>query len=146
MHMRALLVLIFALLLAADQNKDDATKKEYQKFEGTWIFESIEVEGNKVPTEDVKSKLICKGNEFTLQSAEATYKGTFKVDISKKPKQIDVLFSEGPEKGKTSLGIYELEGDTYKVCIGLADNQNRPTEFVSKPGSGHVLEVLKRQK
>jgi uncharacterized protein (TIGR03067 family) len=74
-----------------------------------------------------------------------TYRGTFKLDLSKKPKEIDVVFTEGPEKGKTSLGIYELEGDVYKVCIGLT-GKKRPTEFISKPGSGHVLEVLKRQK
>jgi hypothetical protein len=38
---------------------------------------------------------------------------------------------------------YSALGDTYKVCIGLAGRE-RPTVFASEPGSGHVLQVLKR--
>jgi uncharacterized protein (TIGR03067 family) len=67
------------------------------------------------------------------------------VHPSAHPKTIDVTFTEGPEKGKSSYGIYELEGDTYRVCIGLT-GKPRPTDFASTPGSGHVLEVLKREK
>jgi len=144
MKLRLLWVLVAGLFLAAD---DEAVKKEYKNFTGTWKFVSLEVEGMKVGEEAVKeSRLIIKGNEFTMKSPEGNYKGTYKVDVSKKPKQIDVAFTDGPEKGKTSLGIYELDGDTYKVCISLAENKDRPTEFASKPGSGHVLEVLKREK
>jgi hypothetical protein len=43
------------------------------------------------------------------------------------------------------LGIYELDGDTYKLC-GDMQGKSRPTEFAVKPGSGFVLEVLKREK
>ena len=131
---------------AADAPKEDAVKKELARFDGTWGFVSIEVEGMKVPEEEVKKsgKLVIKGGKFTLKEGDSTYEGTFKVDLSKKPKQIDVTFTEGPDKGKTFLGIYEVEGDTYKNCIGMA-GKDRPTEFTSKPGSGHVLEVLKRE-
>jgi len=41
--------------------------------------------------------------------------------------------------------IYELEGDTYKVCMAL-EGHPRPTEFVTRPGNGHVFEILKREK
>jgi uncharacterized protein (TIGR03067 family) len=91
------------------------------------------------------SRLVLKGPQFTYQEAGTTYKGTYKVDVSKKPKQIDMTFTEGPEKDKTMVGIYELEGDTYRVCVNPT-GKGRPTEFASKPGSGHVLEVLKREK
>jgi uncharacterized protein (TIGR03067 family) len=67
------------------------------------------------------------------------------VDVAKKPKTIDITFTEGPEKGKTIVGIYELEGDTYKVCINV-NGKERPKEFAAKAGSGHGLEVLKREK
>lgn len=142
----AWMILGVGLLLAADTAPDDV-KKELAKFKGTWKFVSIEAEGQKTPEEVFKdTRLVLDGDKFTVTGGNETFAGTFKVDISKKPKKIDVIFTEGPEKGKTSLGIYELEGDTYKVCIGLAGNKDRPTEFASKPDSGHILEVLKRVK
>jgi uncharacterized protein (TIGR03067 family) len=131
---------------AADATDEEATKREYARFEGTWKFVSLEVEGKKLPEKVfAESLLILEGSRFTAKEAAGTSKGTFKVDLSKKPKQIDISFTEGPPKGETLLGIYELDGDTYKVCIGMP-GKGRPTAFVSKPASGHVLEVLKRVK
>lgn len=126
--------------------ESDAAKAEYVRFEGTWSYESVEVEGKAVPEDVLKTrKLILKGNEFTLQQPSPPDQGTFKVDVSKSPKTIDVTFTGGPEAGRVSLGIYELEGDVCRVCIGLADKP-RPTAFISRPNSGHVLEVLERVK
>jgi len=145
MKRHTLLLGALALLLVAADDTDD-TKKEMDRFRGTWKFESIEVEGQALPEEGVKgSRLIIDGDKFTAKDSQATYKGTFKVDISKKPKTIDVTFTEGPEKGTTMLGIYELEGDTYKVCLD-PQGKERPTKFETKKGSRNVLEVLKREK
>jgi uncharacterized protein (TIGR03067 family) len=130
------------LLLAAD----DEAKKEYARFEGTWRFTFFEIEGTRLPEDASKNtRLILEGRHFTLRGDATALKGTYKVDLSKKPKQIDVTFADGPDKGKTVHGIYELDGDTYRVCMGLP-GKSRPTAFESKPGSGHVLEVLKREK
>lgn len=143
---RFLLTSLVIALLAADAG-EDAIQKELKRFEGTWRFVSIEVGGMQLDQKDFKnSKLILKGNEFTMVEPMSTVKGTYKVDVRKKPKHIDAKFADGPEKGKTLLGIYELEGDTYRACINVAGEGPRPTEFTSKPGSTHVLEVLKREK
>jgi uncharacterized protein (TIGR03067 family) len=133
--------------IAADASKQDADRKERAKFEGTWRFASIEVEGKKVPEEQVRKsgKMVIRGNKFTIGEGGVTYRGTFKLDVSAKPKRIDVTFTAGSEKGKTLLGIYELEGDTYKVCLGVP-GKPRPKAFAAKLGSGQVLEVLKREK
>jgi uncharacterized protein (TIGR03067 family) len=56
-----------------------------------------------------------------------------------------VSVTEGPDKGKTFLGIYELSGDDYKVCFAPA-GKGRPVEFSSKEGSGNILQVWKRGK
>jgi uncharacterized protein (TIGR03067 family) len=136
------LSLIPALLHAAD---DDSVRKEYAKFTGTWRFAAIEAEGKRVPEKNFKdARLVIEGEHFTAKESSGTFTGTFKVDVAKKPKQIDVTFAEGPDKGKTALGIYELDGETYKVCMGYV-GKGRPTAFESRPGSGHVLEVLKRE-
>jgi len=140
------LALAAGLLLAADNPAEEAVKKELEKFEGTWRYVAMEIEGAKAEEKDYKDyKLILKGDQFTTTDGKETFHGSFKVEPTQKPKKINVLFTDGPEKGQTALGIYELEGDTYKVCIAFP-GKDRPTEFVSKPGSGHVLETLKREK
>jgi uncharacterized protein (TIGR03067 family) len=147
MRKHALLVLAVGLLIAADNSKEDGKmKEEVEKLQGTWNFTSLEVQGMKFPEKAFAgSQIVIKGNSFTTLSGEATYKGTFKVDITKQPKTLDLNFTEGPEKGNTSLAIYELEGDNWKICLTVT-GKDRPKEFASKPGSGHALETLKREK
>ncbi len=41
------------------------------------------------------------------------------------------------------LGIYELEGDRYKVCFA-PPGKARPDDFTSKPGTGYILQVWQR--
>jgi hypothetical protein len=70
--------------------------------------------------------------------------GVFKVDPTVTPKTIDVSFTEGPLKGRTHKGIYELTEDTYKVSMAL-EGRDRPTEFASRPGSGNGFQIMKRE-
>jgi uncharacterized protein (TIGR03067 family) len=145
MKLRWVVLVATGLLLGADKPADEA-KKEIKKFQGTWKFDSVEAEGKKLSLDMFKdSTLVIKDDKFTFTEGKETHKGTFKVDVSKKPKTIDITFTEGPEKGKTIIGIYELEGDTYKVCLD-PEGKKRPAKFATKEGSGIVLEVLKREK
>src|SRR5262249_41234312 len=56
-----------------------------------------------------------KDGKFQLEkSGEAQLEGTYMVDPSKQPKQIDYKIEKAAAeawKGTTSLGIYELDGD-----------------------------------
>jgi uncharacterized protein (TIGR03067 family) len=139
-----------ACLLVAADSKDEDGKKEFKKFEGTWVLVSGERDGKKVADEDVKkSKIVMKGEETTLftphQSGE-TIKSTRKLDPSKKPAQVDIMRSTGPGAGQTIKGIYEwIDADTYRVCMA-PPGKDRPTEFKTTPGSGHTLHVWKRSK
>jgi RNA polymerase sigma factor (sigma-70 family) len=120
-------------------------KTDVEKLQGTWNIVTLEVDGAKMEANLFKgAKIVMKGDAFTTFSMGAEYKGTFKIDATKKPKQIDLMFTEGPEKGNTSLGIYELDGDIMKICLTIA-KKDRPTEFATKPGSGLALETLKRE-
>jgi uncharacterized protein (TIGR03067 family) len=59
------------------------------------------------------------------------------------PKSFELHFEEGPEKGNTSFGIYELDGDRWKICLTTRGNE-RPREFAAPPGTGIALETLRR--
>jgi uncharacterized protein (TIGR03067 family) len=134
-------------LLGADAAKENQkTKEEIANLQGTWSFVTMEVDGIQLPPKAFEgSKIVIKGTGFTTISAGAAYKGTFKVDITKKPKTLDLNFNDGPEKGNTSRAIYDLDGDDWKICLTIGAKE-RPKEFATKAGSGRALETLKRTK
>jgi uncharacterized protein (TIGR03067 family) len=54
--------------------------------------------------------------------------GNHKLDPSKSPKTINAMIAQGERKGDILLGIYELDGDTFKVCFD-AQAEKRPVDF-----------------
>jgi uncharacterized protein (TIGR03067 family) len=130
----------------AMESNDRAIADELKRFEATWRFVEIEVRGQKVPEKAfAKDTLILKGKTFASYVAGRLVHGEFKIDPLAKPKTIDIIFTEGPGKGHSQKGIYELDGDTQKICIAMPD-QPRPTEFVTSPQNEHIIEILKREK
>ena len=118
---------------------------ELEKLQGTWVFETLEMEGTRMPDAMFRgSTLTIQGDHFITAAQEAGYEGKVRVNAEASPKTIDMEFTAGPEAGKTSFGIYEHEGDTLKICLALT-GFSRPQEFVSKPHTGHVLEILHRK-
>ena len=102
---------------------------------------AFEMDGRSIPPGS--ASIVIEGNKFTSLSMGAQYEGTMVVDSTSTPKTFDVKFNKGPHKGETSLGIYELRGKTWKICIGLT-GVKRPTKFAAEPGTGHALETLTR--
>jgi len=143
------LVASLALANAAAQEKIDP-KKELEQFQGTWIPAKFDVPADKKLPEGFleKARFVFKGDKLvTMFEGKNVDEATFKLDPTKKPKWFDVSPSGGPNKGKTSEGIYEFDEDTLKICMG-APGQKRPTEFkvVTEAGSKTALMVLKREK
>ena len=123
-----------------------AIQQELKKFDATWRFVSIEVEGVKVPDEAfAKDRLTLMGRTFTSSVGGNTTNGVFRINPTVKPKTIDLTFTDRPGKGKSQTGIYELEGDTQKICFSQV-GKPRPTEFTSKSGNGQMIQILKREK
>ncbi len=130
------------------EKKREAEKKEVAMFQGTWRTVSIENDGESAVPEDELKELVLtiEGNKRTLKVGDAVRSvGTYRLDPAQKPKAIDITVSEGPLKDKTVRGIYEIDGETQKICLAL-DGETRPKEFTSKPGSGHLLQVFRREK
>ena len=114
--------------------------------QGTWSVVALEVEGMKMPAAMLTgSKIVVNGQNFTTIAMGATYEGTLEVDSAATPKTFQLKFTVGPEQGNTSLGIYELDGDTWRICL-TTTGKNRPKEFATAPGSGLALETLQRSR
>jgi uncharacterized protein (TIGR03067 family) len=109
---------------------------DLQALQGEWEVVSAESNGSPPPPEMkiIGSRFAFSGNTLTFLSGK---KVSFTLDSSKRPRQIDL------GRNKQQLGIYELDGDTLKMCIGPADD--RPKEFSTKPRTDHSFFLLKRK-
>ena len=145
--MRVTIPLVLVLLLGAAATPQDTVKKEMAQLDGEWSMVSGEANGMQMPDAMVKTgKRVAKDGKTTITISGQIYlKAKFTIDPTKKPKAIDYTMTEGPTKGKTHLGIYELDGDTVKFCFA-APGKERPTEFTAKEGSQQTLSVWKRDK
>jgi uncharacterized protein (TIGR03067 family) len=142
-----LLLTLTAPLIAGDA-RDEALQKERQRYAGTWQVEMLEVDGNKAAEEDAKKITVVNeaDGKWAIEVAgKVIARGTSEIDPTKKPKTVDLTVTEGQDQGKTIRGIYELGDDTRKVCLARP-GQERPTEFSTTAGGGHILAVLKRVK
>lgn len=125
---------------------NDAIKKDRKKMEGTWRVISYQKDGKKTPAEQLektRSIFNADGTAMVQREGKTIAQGNIKIDPSKKPKQSEAIYTEGELKGKTVLGIYDIDGDNMKICFSLP-GKDRPTEFSSKPDSGQVLITYKR--
>lgn len=127
--------------------EDEAAKKDKAQLQGEWSMVSGTTDGMQIPEEYRKEiKRVCKGGETSVtHGEEVILKAKITLDASAKPKTIDYEVTDGPNKGKKQLGIYELDGDTAKFCLA-APGDERPKEFASKEGTKHVLTAWKKVK
>jgi len=102
-------------------------------------------DGQPMPDQMRKQmKRVFKGDELTVTMGDQVFlKAKIIIDPSNKPKTMTYDMTDGVTKGKKQLGIYELDGDTFKSCFAKP-GAARPTDF--KPGEGRTLSVWKRQK
>ncbi len=141
------LLVAFGHVAVADLAKEEAIKKDRAKYQGIWRAVALEVDGKKLPEKEARKITVTNHADGTwiikVDGKEAS-KGTSKIDPTQKPKTIDFIRPVGADKGKTFLGIYEINGQTRKLCLAFP-GKDRPTEFSARPGSGHILVVFQRE-
>jgi len=120
--------------------------EDLEQLQGTWYIVTLEVEGARLaPSAFAGAHVVIAGNNFKSIAMGAKYSGTIEVDPNTDPKTFRLKFLDGPEKGNTNNGIYQLVGDTWQFCLSMTGGP-APTDFATAPKSGHALEVLNREK
>ena len=132
------------LCAAAVWSQDAADERKLLR--GTWLPTAAELGENPFDEATLKSmKLVLDGDKYTVTVGKSIDKGMTKIDPAAKPKTMDISGGDGPNKGKTFLAIYELNGDTLRVCYDLT-GKARPGEFKTKKGELLFLATYKRAK
>jgi erythromycin esterase len=124
----------------------EAAQKELKQLQGRWRGVSMKQDGQELALEGALANLeiVIKGNERTTKAGETIFsRAVFSMNPTATPKTIDVTITEGTQAGKTLLGVYELDGDTYRICLAKPGDP-RPQKIESKRGSGQTLTVLAR--
>ncbi|HEX5105215.1 MAG TPA: TIGR03067 domain-containing protein [Pirellulaceae bacterium] len=145
----AFLALSITAPLAAEEPQPATAESEMQQLAGTWEGYAVEDRGERPDRGPVHLRLVIDEGKIRAVDLGSPEKkdmgsGTYKLDPSQKIKQIDATGIILPGKReRTFLGIYEIDGDTFKWCV---DNRSkeRPTEF--RTIGGKYLLILKRQK
>ena len=139
---------ILAFLCGLDPLAVASDKEEMKKFEGTWRFVSLEMDGEAVPYVVIASwRWVVKGKEITWgDPAKGGRKSNFQIASGGSPKAIDLKDLAEDEAGKEFKGIYQFEGDRLKVCLpeGKRARGDRPRPEAFDGGAGRSLFVLER--
>ncbi len=128
--------------LLADEPKSD----DKAKLQGVWKVTSLESQGEKAPAEAASGvRFVFDGDKLVIQQGDdGRTAAEFKLNSAVTPKTIDLT---NAEEKKTVLGIYELDGDTLKLCLTEpGEKASRPTTFTAKAGDRSTVFVLKRDR
>jgi uncharacterized protein (TIGR03067 family) len=140
---RRSLILLAAVVAVAAEGKDDVNARDLKALQGSWQMKKGVHGGTEATAaQAARIKLVISGKtfDFLLADGSSVDKAAFDLDAGQRPARIDL------KKGdKTAKGIYLLDGDTLKLCVGRPGTE-RPREFASPAGSPTVFTVYQRVK
>ena len=128
----------------------DTPKSAREAIAGSWRVVACELEHKLLPEAVFKDLryVLAEDGKWKLEGGPGFPKaagGAFDLDPKASPKTIDMTPDDGPFKGKTFRGIYQLEGDELKACFAFP-GKDRPKNYLTRPESGLVLEFWRRGK
>jgi uncharacterized protein (TIGR03067 family) len=130
-----------------DQAKQErAEKRNLERWQGTFKLVAAFDDGEPMsPEEMAKRKLTVKGNEYHFQNGSFSEHGKYKFDVSTRPKQVDIIVSDGKDKGKVYQAVFDANDQGVMICFEKA-NKKRPSAFVALKGTGCISETWARVK
>jgi len=144
----ALTVSIVSGCASGDRAARHAATRDYERLSGTWQLTRAVVDGTPVPEPQVKQTiLITDGNTFRFPQAAGVGThpaGSFTINPSTLPAEVDSVAAGGPNTGQVTLGIYEIIDATHKRACWGPPGGARPTAFDSPPGSRRILQYWEK--
>lgn len=146
LNMQIKTILCLCFVIAISWNAHAADSPDAKALQGTWVPVKADLGGRPLPD------AVLKG--ITLKMDKGTYdvtadgtpdKGTYTLDASTQPKAITITGTNGPNQSKTFPAIYELKGETLRICYDLSGTK-RPTTFESVPGTRLYLVTYQRRR
>ena len=137
---RAILLLATAVCLwaAIPGRADD--KDELARLAGVWVVTAENERGKANDSKDVEATHTIftfgkdgkfkqtYGSDLDKPATDAT--GTFTIDATKKPREIDLIIRTSDKKDRDIPAIYELDKDTLRIAMpNRLEGAKRPANF-----------------
>jgi RNA polymerase sigma factor (sigma-70 family) len=114
-------------------------RKDEDAIQGTWKLVHLD-QVNHEPTKDEKAAWAAGSFKVVITAYKIIYpdkiEGTYQLDPTKTPKRFDFTIVSDQ---KTAPGIYSLDGDELRICIGRAGDREPPASFDVKKARGGML-------
>ncbi len=141
--MKALFSAVLSVALGLGRLLADPAS-DLQTVQGHWQPSQAEIAGKPMPDAFVKSvRMSLKNGKYEVMVGDKPDRGTYTLDASSKPRQMIIVGTDGPNVGKTFPAIYEITGDTLRICYDLS-GMKAPTEFKTLPGTRLYLVTYRR--
>ena len=133
-------------LPALPRSKQDHAKSvdDVKNIQGTWKVTYVEDSGRvgqiqQPDGQEIDTQFVFDGSKLTMVMNGQSNEANFSLAPRTTPKWINITQGD-----RTKPGIYELEGDTLRICLSEGNDQ-RPTAFDSQPDSPNdLIFLLKR--
>jgi len=123
---------VLVLVLTVDILQRWLNRSDLERIQGRWKVVSWVTAGRAVPHLEERYCIFKGGKMQYLEGNEDYW-----LDEDHQPGRFDL---------GTRFGIYELSGDSLRICVDMDPMLgDRPTAFESKPGSNYFLWVLQRE-
>jgi len=134
-------LVVGALLTGCATGTSDA-----KAVQGSWRPVQGEVGGEPMADAVLKSiSLKLQDGKYEVLVGTEPDRGTYTIDSGSTPKGMTITGTEGPNRGKTFPAVFEINGDTLRICYDLSGSK-RPTEFKSVAGTKLFLVTYNRKK
>jgi uncharacterized protein (TIGR03067 family) len=115
--------------------------EELRLLAGHWNIRSALRGG--IPFHTADSTLQIDGKILERRDGAQVFRREIHLDPTQSPKQIDLKVLDEPGTPQTLLGIYEFNGQEFRICHGPPGGP-RPREFSSTPENQNVLSFSRR--
>jgi uncharacterized protein (TIGR03067 family) len=126
----------------------EAAQAELQRLAGTWKLIGLERDGVSLPAAKIPhEQLTLEGDHFTWAFEGHEMAGVCALQLRRKPTELSLRFSNGPNTGMDQSGLYKLEGDKLTLCLAEPGSfaDDLPADFTTR-GNRNELLVWQRQR
>lgn len=132
----------------SDAAKTEKTNPDAVRQQGVWKPIAAILGGVFLPPPTLKGTTLSidgMSYEVTVEGEDHADRGTFTLDTTTTPKRMTIKGTDGPNKGKTILAIYEMKNEvSMRVCYDLSGKEF-PKAFKAPKGMPRYLAGYRKQ-
>jgi uncharacterized protein (TIGR03067 family) len=134
---RLAVALLSATLLLAEPPGGDVGP-----LEGTWKLKNTSLTGSGREDKDRSETLVVQGRQFT-KSMRSVQRGSITLGLPREPQAFEKVATSS-DVPRTTRGLFELRGDTYRECMAPGRLDEMPKSFSPDATNRYILNEWKR--